>query len=144
LSIPSVLKKSSSGVSLSRGTLKCVAARLKISSSVCSAVGIKDLPSQPITNFQSQITNFPNYEITKSGQIRRRALILHKLPQPFFDSRTLKQVAKNLDLALQLFIWNWLHESLRRNRRLPIKFSYLTRRRPRYAQCFAFRRNLAD
>jgi len=33
---PERLEKSSSGVSFSRGTLKCVAARFKMSSSVCS------------------------------------------------------------------------------------------------------------
>src|ERR1700687_625417 len=40
LSIPSVLKKSSSGVSFSRGTLKCDAARFRMSSSVWSMVGV--------------------------------------------------------------------------------------------------------
>src|SRR6266404_1499104 len=130
--MPSVLKKSPSGVSFSRGTLKCAAARLKISSRVLSVVGI------------GSVSKSHNYEITKSRQIRLHAFILHKLPQPLLHRRLRKQLAKNLNLPLQLLIRNRLHKLLGRNRRSPIKFPDLCGSSPRQSQRLALRRNLTD
>src|SRR5437667_441408 len=127
--MPSVLKKSPSGVSFSRGTLKWAAAKLKISSSVLSVVGIE------ILNYTSQIT---------SRQIRLHPVVLHELPQPFLNRRLCKQVTENLDFTLQLVIRNRLHKLLCCNSSPPIELANLRSGSPRQSQCFSLRRDLAD
>src|SRR5882724_9534793 len=130
--MPSVLKKSPSGVSFSRGTLKCAAARLKISSRVLSVVGI------------DSVSKSHNYEITESRQIRLHAFILHKLPQPFLHCRLRKQFAENLNLPFQFLIRDRLHKLFGRNRRPPIKLPHLDGGSPRQSQRLALGRNLTD
>src|SRR5258706_1185530 len=128
--MPSALKKSSSGVSFPRGTLKCAATRLKISSRVLSVVGIQRFAS-PITNYQLR-------------QVRLHALILHKLAQPFLHRRLRKQLTEDFDLAFQLFIRDRLHEFLSRNRSPSVEFAHLRRRGTRQTKRLPLRRNLTD
>src|SRR5215471_18471271 len=60
-----------------------------------------------ISNYKLPTTN------CKLRQVRLRTLILHKFPQPFFDSRTRIKVTENFDLLLQFLIRNRLDERLR-------------------------------
>src|ERR1700757_3752145 len=118
LSIPSALKKSPSGASFSRGTLKCAAAKFNISSSVWSLVGITLIhPSATLPCHKSLLTD--------SRQVRLHGFILYKLSQPLFDGWLRIQVAKNVDLLLQFFVWNRLHKSLGRRRSCSIKLPHL-------------------
>src|SRR5579863_4606164 len=96
LSMPSVLKKSSSGASFSRGTLKCSAARLRISASVWSAFRISVFSDQ-----------FPF-----SRQIWLRVGALDELAQSRFDCWLHEQLAENIDLLPQLFVGDGLDEVL--------------------------------
>src|SRR3981189_3075532 len=67
--MPSVLKKSPSGVSFSRGTLKCAAARLKISSRVLSVVGIQRSPLKlRIISYKLEILTADTAELPHSPQ----------------------------------------------------------------------------
>src|ERR1700687_317856 len=86
-----------------------------------------------------------NYKLptTNSRQVRLHSLILYKLAQPFFDRWTRIKVAKNINLPLQLLIWDRFHKLLRRRCRPPVKFPDLAGRRARYPQRLAFGGNLA-
>src|SRR5215471_3945247 len=128
--MPRVWKKSSSGPSFSRATLKCMAARSKISSSVCSCVFIN-------RTVRNSADGLPFLR-----QIRKRVRALHKLPQSRFDCRLHEQLTEKVDLLLQLMIWNWLDKPLGRNRGTAIEFAELRGSRPRNRQRLTFRDDL--
>src|ERR1700730_1274748 len=107
--MPSALKKSASGSSFSRETLKCVAARFKISSSVLSVVGISIL----------------NLNLSTLRQIRLSLCALHKLLQAGFDGGPRKEFTEDVDFTPQLLLGNRFDEALGNYRRLAIEFTYL-------------------
>src|ERR1700728_3927793 len=93
LLMPSVLKKSSSACSFSRGTLKWAAASCRISSVVFSSALMDGY--------------FPT-----SGQVRQRVGAFDELAQAGFDGGPRKEVAENVDFALQLVMRHGLDEAL--------------------------------
>src|SRR6266550_1618925 len=107
--MPSALKKSSSGVSLSRPTLKCLAARFRISSRVCSCVGI--------SLFDDKLT------VSDSRQIGLRICALHKLAQTYFHRGLREQLTEQIDFLFQLIIRNGLNELLGRDRCAPVELA---------------------
>src|ERR1700747_399037 len=112
--MPKVLKKSSSGASFSRGTLKWAAARLRISFSVWSVL------------------------ISHSRQVWLRVFTFDKFAQPGFDRRAGEQFAENVDLALKLVIGYRLDECLGGGRGLAVELAELHGGCVRHAQRLAF------
>src|SRR5579864_5857867 len=106
LLMPSFLKKSSSGRSSSRGTLKCAAARPSTSSIVFSSVGIDHYFAILRASFTCA-SRQPGL-----WQIRQRVRALHKLAQTGFHGRPSEQCAEDVDFPPQVLVRYRLDELL--------------------------------
>src|SRR6266478_6229200 len=90
---------------------------------------MKKVTTSSVRNIPHLLLDIPVLrQITNSRQVRLHSLILHKLPQPLFDSWTRIKIAENIDLSLQLLIRDRLHKRLRRGRRPPVELPHLAGR----------------
>src|SRR5215472_11673125 len=137
LLIPSCLKKSSFAPKVSRGTLKCSAARRRTSSVVSCSVGMSNYLAINSVRFAF------SRQRKRLRQIRKRVRTLHKFPQALIHRRTREKLAKNIDFLPQLLVRNRLDEFLRRDHRVAVKFCGLRRGCASHLQRIAFRHNLA-
>src|SRR5580658_7115641 len=113
LLMPSFLKKSSSAVSCSRGTLKCSAASRNTSSVVLCKELIR------LCCHKCDASAFVRYPELR--QIRQSVLAFHKLSQPFFHCRSHEKITENFNLATQFIVRDGLDESFGCQRRSAIK-----------------------
>src|SRR5579863_7099758 len=136
LLMPSFLKKSSSGVSWSRCTLKCSAARRRTSSVVLSSVFM--------SFYLATILLGSAWWVRALGKIGKRVGTFDELAQPCVYCGAHEKVAKDIDFLAQLIVGDWLDEFFGGDGGATIEFFKLCSGGAGYAEGVAFGDYLTD